>query len=172
MKVIKVLKQRDWTEAELKAANFRYYPVRKRLVMAKILHEARDIEITLEVLSAGEGDIICYTPGDEAKENLDDYNHWPVRRDLFRQNYRPWNEPGWQPNPAELHLMSYGCRPYYKTVGIWAQRLTRSLFVQSLESPRPVLLPPGRWLCIGVQGEPYHMNDYEFNSRYLTEPEE
>ena len=168
MKTIRVLKQRNWTDEELQAANFRYYDVRKRLVMAKVLNETTDIQITLEVLVAGEGDIICYTPGSEAKDDLDDYDHWPVRRDLFRQNYRAWDEPGWQPNAAELHLLSRGCRPFYKKVGVWAQCMRYPLYIQSLESPRPVLLPPGRWLCIGAQGEPYHMNDHEFRSRYIV----
>jgi hypothetical protein len=171
VKTIRVLKQRDWTEAELKAANFQYYAVRKRLVMAKMLKEAQDIEITLEVLSADEGDIICYNPGSVRLEHLEDYDHWPVRRDLFRENYRPWDEAGWLPNPAEEHLLLNGCRPFYKVVGVWAQYLTRALYVQSLESPRPVLVPPGRWLCVGVRGEPYHMNDEEFHNRYMLTPE-
>ncbi len=172
MRTIRVLKQREWTDEELQAANFQYYDVRKRLIMAKILDETIDIQLTLEVLTAGEGDIICYTPGTEPRENLDDYDHWPVRRDLFRQNYRAWNEPGWKPNAAELHLITHGCRPYYKKVGVWAQCLQRPMYVQSLESPRPVLIPPGRWLCIGVQGEPYHMNDREFRSRYIVPEDE
>lgn len=167
-RMIRVLKQRNWTEDELKAANFEYYAVRKRLVMAKLLKEAVDVELTLEVLSAEEGDIMCYTPGDEVHDDLDDYDHWPVQRDLFRQNYRPWNEPGWKPTLPEMYLLSRGCRPFYKVVGVWAQCLTSPLYVQSLESPRPALLPPGRWLCIGVQGEPYHMSDKDFRDRYLV----
>ena len=110
--------------------------------------------------------------GSFPRENLDDYDHWPVRRDLFRQNYRAWNEPGWKPNAAELHLITHGCRPYYKKVGVWAQCLQHPMYVQSLESPRPALIPPGRWLCIGVQGEPYHMNDREFRSRYIVPEDE
>ncbi|HEX2905522.1 MAG TPA: hypothetical protein VHO69_01580, partial [Phototrophicaceae bacterium] len=77
---------------------------------------------------AGEGDVICYTPGDQMLPSIEDYDHWPVRADLFRQNYRPWTEAGWRPNPVEIFLMTQGCRPFYKTVGIWAQRLRRALF--------------------------------------------
>lgn len=168
MRTIRVLKQRNWTEEELIAANFQYYPVRKRVVMAKLLKMAEDVELTLEILSAAEGDVMCYTPGDTVRDDLDDYEHWPVQRDLFRQNYRPWNELDWIPSPPAKDLMARGCRPFYKVVGVWAQCLTRNLYVQSLESPRPALLPPGRWLCIGVQGEPYHMNDREFRDRYLV----
>lgn len=167
-RTIRVLKQRDWTEAELLAANFRHYDVRKRLVMAKMLETTVDVELTLEVLVAGEGDIMVYDPGDTPYDDLDDYNHWPVKRELFRQNYRRWDEPDWKPSLAEIFLLAHGCRPFYKAVGVWAQPLTRNLYVQSLESQRPVLIPPGRWLCVGVQGEPYHMNDRDFRSRYIV----
>lgn len=167
-RTIRVLKQREWTETELTAAGFQQYAIRKRLVMAKMLEQAENVELTLEVLTAGEGDIMCYDPGDTAYDNLDDYDHWPVKRDLFRQNYRRWDEPDWKPTNPEVFLLAHGCRPFYKAVGVWAQRLARNLYVQSLESQRPVLIPPGRWLCIGVQGEPYHMNDRDFRSRYIV----
>lgn len=166
-----VLRQRKWTEAELIAADFKLYFPTKRLVMARILPDAKSIAITLETLAARKGDIICYTPGNVVHENLDDYDHWPVRRDLFRQTYRQWDEPGWKPNPAENHLMENGCRPFYKAAGVWAKRLHRPLTVQSLESPEPVSVPPGRWLCIGTEGEPYNMNDDNFRTRYVVPPE-
>jgi hypothetical protein len=168
MSQIRVLRQRNWNEDELRAANFKYYPARKRLIMAKVIHEVQDIEITLEVLKAGAGDVICYEPSPSPKASLDDYEHWPVRRDLFRQNYKPWDERNWKPNQAETHLMMNGCRPYYKAVGVWAQRLKTDIYVQSLESPHPVLVPPGRWLCIGAKGEPYNMSDESFNERYVV----
>jgi hypothetical protein len=94
-----------------------------------------------------------------------------VRRDLFRQTYRQWDEPDWKPNAAENHLMENGCRPFYKAVGVWAKRLRKSAYVQSLESPEPVLVPPGRWLCIGTEGEPYNMNDGNFRTRYIVPAE-
>ena len=166
MPIIRVLRQRNWTEHELKSAGFQYYETRKRLVMAKVLREIRNIEVTLETLIAGAGDIVCYDPGQIVHEDPDDYDHWPVKRALFMQTYRPWDDPNWRPNPAEARLMQYGCRPYYKVAGIWAQKLDRSVYLQSLESPRPVLLPPGRWLCIGSQGEPYHMSEIKFSNRY------
>lgn len=171
-KVVRVLRQREWTESELRAAHFQYYEPRRRLVMARLLKDTINIKMTLETLVARTGSIICYEPGDERREHLDDYEHWPVRADLFHKTYRPWKEAAWKPNPAEAHLLSLGCLPYYKHIGIWAQRLARPIYVQSLESPKPVLVPPGRWLCIGAQGEPYHMNDREFRERYLISDED
>lgn len=169
--VVNVLRQQKWTEAELIAADFGLYYPTKRLVMARVLPDAKSIEITLETLAARKGDIICYAPGTIVHQNLDEYEHWPVRRDLFRQTYRQWDEPDWKPNAAESHLMEHGCRPFYKAAGVWAKRLRKSMYVQSLESPEPVLVPPGRWLCIGTEGEPYHMNDENFRTRYIVSPE-
>jgi hypothetical protein len=167
-----VLRQRNWTDLELKEAHFKYYEPRKRLVMAKVLRTSRTISITMESLLATAGDIVCYDPGGkQARPDLEQYDHWPVRKDLFKQNYKPWDEKGWRPSPAEAHLLENGCRPYYKAVGIWARRLRKAMPVQSLESPEPILVPPGRWLCIGSQGEPYHMGDEKFRTRYLA-PEE
>lgn len=169
MPTIKVLRQRPWQEPELRAAGFKYFNTRKRLVMAKVLTETRDIEISLETLVASSGDIICYDPGTELRADVEDYDHWPIRSDLFRQTYRPWDEAGWKPNPQALHLMRFGCRPFYKVAGVWAQRLRRSIYIQSLESSGPVLIPAGRWLCVGNQGEPYHMSDEKFRARYVVD---
>lgn len=171
-KVVKVLRQRNWTEVELRAAHFHYYEPRKRVVMVQVLKDTIHIKMTLETLVARTGSVICYDPGAARRERLEDYDHWPVRADLFQKTYRPWREPDWHPNAAESHLMQLGCLPYYKHTGVWAQRLTRPIYLQSLESPQPVLVPPGRWLCIGSQGEPYHMNDQEFRERYLVPVED
>ncbi len=169
MPTIRVLRQRDWNEDELQAVGFHHYDTRKRLVMAKVIVETRNVEVTLETLIAGRGDVLCYEPSHIVRAGLEDYDHWPVRRDLFIQTYRPWDEPGWRPNEVEAHLMRFGCRPYYKASGVWAQRLTRPIYVQTLESQHPILVPVGRWLIIGVQGEPYTMGDTKFRSRYQVE---
>jgi hypothetical protein len=161
------LRQRKWSQAELQAVGFQYYETRKRVVMARLVSEARSIEMTLETLIVGAGDIICYDPGDTLQPSIDDYDHWPVKRDLFLKTYRPWDDPLWRPSEPAAHLMQHGCRPYYKAAGVWALRLQRDIYLQSLESPRPVLVPPGRWLCIGSKGEPYHMSDSKFRSRYI-----
>lgn len=165
-----ILRQQEWTDEELRAQGFQYYETIKRLTMAQVIRSTKNIEITLETLVAEAGDVMCYRPADQIMESLDEYEHWPVRRDVFVKNYRPWNEPNWQPTASEKHLMSRGCRPYFKAVGVWARRLRHSVMVQSLESPQPVLVPAGRWLCIGSHGEPYNMNNANFRSRYVVPP--
>lgn len=166
----KVLRQRDWTEQQLIKAGFRYYAPIKRVVMAKMLDTDANIETTLEVLNADRGDILLYTPGDVLHDELDDYEHWPVRADLFRQTYSRWDDMTWQPSVTEKFLLSKGCLPYYRKRGVWALKLPISIYIQSLESPEPVVVPAGRWLAIGPEGEPYHMNDESFRKRYETSP--
>lgn len=113
---------------------------------------------------------MVYDPGDGIRQDsIDDYNHWPVRSDIFRRTYRVWDESNWQPNDAEHHLMAQGCLPYYKHSGVWAKRLTEPVWMQSLESVQPVEVPPGRWLVIGTEGEPYHEADARFRERYIVE---
>lgn len=162
-----VLRQREWTREELERCGFNYYAPNKRVVMARILKQNTSIESTLEILMAESGDIICYDSGDELHEQLDDYYHWPVKRDLFRRTYKRWDELGWKPNPTQAHLIGFGCLPFFKWRGIWALRLPIAIYVQSLESPEPVVVPSGRWLCIGIEGEPYNMNDEQFQARYV-----
>lgn len=165
------MRQQDWKDEELKAKGFHYFPPIKRRIMARLISETTNIEVTLEVLSAGRGDIIIYDPGTEVKPELSDYDHWPVRRDLFKRTYKSWGDPNWKPNEAEMHLMVNGCRPYYKFVGVWALKLPFGIYVQSLESPEPVLVPAGRWLCIGSEGEPYNMSEENLFSRYMAPAE-
>ncbi len=164
-----VLRQRHWTEEELRASKLRYFPPRKKLVMARVLDMTMNVKTTIEVLSASKGDIIVYDPDEgEKKAQVEDYDHWPVQRDLFRKTYKPWDDIKWRPNAAEAHLIIHGCRPYYKHTGVWAIRLRQPVLIQSLESPKPVQVPPGRWLIIGSEGEPYHMGDEKFRERYLV----
>jgi len=163
----KVLRQREWTEAELAAAGFDYYQPVKRLVMARMITEETNIELSLEILTASSGDIIVYAPGDTVKPELDDYDHWPVKRDVFRQVYKRWDDSQWKPNEAQRHLLGNGCLPFYRARGVWALKLPISIYVQSLESPQPVVVPAGRWLCIGAEGEPYNMSDADFYERYV-----
>ncbi len=162
-----VLRQRVWTEEELKASRLKYYSPRKQRIMARTLIIPTKVEMTIEILSADKGDIMVYDPGDGAKlQDVEDYDHWPVKRDLFNKTYKLWDDLKWQPNEAELHLIMHGCRPYYKHKGVWAMRLEKPVLIQSLESPKPVEVPPGRWLIIGSEGEPYHMADKKFRERY------
>ena len=163
-----ILRQRKWTDDELKAGGFRYFQPIKRLIMARLLAENKRIDIETETITGKIGDFICYRPGTEARDNADDYDHWPVRRDIFFKNYKAWDDPDWQPNPAERHLLSTGCQPFYKALGVWAQRLHHPQRVQSLESPIPAVISPGYWLIIGVEGEPYSMSDESFRGRYAV----
>jgi len=168
MAATRVLRQRNWTEAELIAGGFRYYQPRKRLVMARVINTVTNIELTLETLMADAGDIICYNPGAEPKTEMADYDQWPVAKELFKKTYKAWDDGSWRPNTAEAHLMEHGCLPYFKSAGIWALRLPISIYVQSLESPEPSVVPRGRWLCIGLEGEPYNMNDEQMHTRYVV----
>ena len=163
-----ILRQKDWSDEELKAAGFQYYEPVKRLVMAKLLVEEKDVNIEVETITGKIGDFILYTPGDKYHPDPDEYDHWPVRSDIFFKNYRPWDEPEWKPNEAEQHLLDLGCYPYYKIEGVWAQRLRQSRKAQSLESPEAIEVPAGRWLIIGSKGEPYNNTDDEFRKRYIV----
>lgn len=167
----KVLRQHKWTEAQLEAGGFQYYETIKRLVMARVITQPQNIQITVELLVAKSGDVVCYTPGETVMPDIDHYHHWPVRHDVFNKTYQAWDEKPFIPTPAQRHLMEHGCRPYFKSTGVWAQRLRKSVWTQSLESPKPALIPQGRWLLIGSEGEPYHTNDKDFRSRYVVPPD-
>jgi hypothetical protein len=166
---MRVIRQQKWNDEELVARGFRYFPRKKQLVMARELPASeapKTIVTAWDSLVAQAGTMICYEPGDVVWPGLDDYFHWPVEKDIFGKTYRPWDEPNWTPTGAEAHLMSLGCKPYYKYVGVWAKQLTEETVIQSLESPEPVNVPPGAWVSIGVEGEPYALSDRSFNSRY------
>ena len=167
----RIWRQAKWRDEDLRALNFRPYPARRQLRMARVIEDASTIDITKEKLVAEAGYMLCYTPGTQARPNLSDYDHWPVRFDLFHKNYAPWPQDGWKPNPAEKHLLKHGCRPYYKSTPVWAKRLQSGVLVESLESEKPVHIPPGRWLVIGIEGEPYHTADARFRQQYEV-PEE
>lgn len=166
-----VFKQRKWTEGQLKAEGFRYYPTRKRVTMARILpkEEApKVIKTPWDTIVAQEGYFIAYDTGTVVRQNLDDYEPRPIEPHIFRETYRRWDDPSWRPSPPEAHLMKLGCKPYYKIVGVWAKRLREPLWVQSIESPKPILAPAGAWLCVGTAGEPWTVTDEWFHHRYIT----
>ena len=161
-----VLRQKDWTDDEFKAAGFSYYKPVKQLVMAKLLIETKAFDVEVETITGKIGDFICYDPGEALQDNPDDYPHWPVRSDIFFRSYRNWDEPDWTPTPPEKHLIDQGC--HRLPTRVRAQRLRESRKVQSLESPQPVEVPAGRWLIIGGKGEPYHNTDEAFRERYIV----
>jgi hypothetical protein len=163
-----IIRQRNWTEKELRDAGFHYYHRKKSLVMARRLPESEaplTIWANREKLTVQAGYMICYNPGKKAHPRLEDYEHWPCAPDIFRSTYKAWDSP-WKPRPAEKRLIAHGCKPYYKHTGIWAKRLTEETYIQSMESPKPVLIPAGDWIAIHGAEHPYHMSDKGFRERY------
>jgi hypothetical protein len=166
-----VFRQRKWSEAELVAAGFQRYESRKRVTMVRRLPKEESpkvIKTAWDTITATAGYFIAYQAGDKLHPSLDDYEPRPIEPHIFAETYAPWSEPGWKPTPAELHLMKLGCKPYYKTVGVWAKKLTEATSVQSLESAKPSIAPVGAWLCIGAAGEPWSVSDEWFHWRYAS----
>lgn len=166
-----VLRQRDWSAEALRAAGFRLYLPRKRLVMAREVGAARTVRSADGPLQARPGDVLCHRPDGHSRGHPDRHEHWPVRRALFERNYRPWDEA--LPDLPDLPLfLQAGYSAWYKHRGVQAQRLRARRRVQSLESAQPVQVAAGQWLLIGSAGEPWHMDDAAFRSRYFMPEEE
>jgi hypothetical protein len=170
-----VLRQREWTEDELRAAGFRLYQRKKQLVMARAL-TADEAPLTLQLgpdtVVATPGYMLCYNPAQGIRPTLADYDRWPVEPSIFAATYAPWDVPDWQPTAEEQHLLDLGCRPYYKWTGVWARRLAEPLRLQSRESAEPVTVPPSMWIAVGAEGEPWSISDATFRDRYLlTDPD-
>lgn len=171
MMVMNVLKQRTWTEEELRAEGFRQYQRKKTVVLARELRPGeapKRIKTAWDTLVALAGFMICYDVSDGRKhKTLDSYQHWPVEPSIFLKTYRKWdNHTPWTPNPAEKHLLELGCKPYYKHVGVWGKKLKTPQWLQSREGIEPILIPAGGWITIGIEGEPTSMTEYEFRKRY------
>ena len=165
--------QRKWTDEQLIAQGFRYYKPRKRITMARVLPSTeapKVIKTSWDTIVAKAGYYIAYSPGDVLKQNLDDYDPRPIEPHIFKETYRPWKEPDWKPSRVERYLMKMGCKPYYKTAGVWAKRLKHETWVQSIESSKPALAPVGAWLCVGTAGEPWTVEDRWFRERYIIPP--
>ncbi len=165
----KIYQQRKWTEAELIAQGFLYYAPVKRVTMVKQLTEneaPKVIKTEWDTVTATAGYYIAYVAGDKIKPNLDDYEPRPIEPHIFHETYRPWDEQGYRPTSTENHLSKLGCKPYYKTTGVWAKRLRKDTYVQSIESSKPSVAPAGAWLCIGTEGEPWTVTHEWFRTRY------
>lgn len=164
-----VIKQQDWTPESLRDSGFYRFNRKKQMVLARQLPaDEAPLHIKLEdgeTLVAHADYMICYHPGDTVRESLTDYHHWPVDPEIFAQTYRDWEDP-WVPTPAEQHLLTHGCKAYYKAVGVWAKELHDPVYVQSLEHDKPVLVPEGSILAIGAAGEPYHLDQETFTQSY------
>jgi hypothetical protein len=166
-----VIKQHQWRKSELIERGFAYYQRKKQLVLAARLPESvapMEIHYPMETVIAESGDVICFDPGSETRPTLLDYDHWSVKMSIFLQTYRDWDE-SLNPTTSEAHLLECGCKPYYKSIGVWARRLQAPTWIQSLESPQPMLIPEGMWLAVGPEGEPWHIEDEKFRQRYIIE---
>lgn len=166
-----VIRTKSWTQEELMTVGCTYYQRKKQLVMAARLPESAapmEIHYTYETVIAEAGDVIIFDPGTEVRKRLRDYDYWSVKYDIFRNDYRKWNAEDWIPTPSQMHLMKHHCNPFYKKQGVWAKRLTKETYIQSLESPKPQLVPAGMWLVIGSSGEPWHIEDSVFRQRYVV----
>ncbi len=162
--------QRKWTNEQLIAQGFHYYKPRKRITMARVLQSfeaPKVIKTSWDTIVAKAGYYIAYSPGDVLRKDLDDYDPRPNEPHIFKETYRPWKEPDWKPSRVERYLMKMGCKPYYKTAGVWAKRLKHETWVQSIESSKPSLSPVGAWLCVGTAGEPWTVEDRWFRERYI-----
>jgi len=160
-----VLRQRRWSQEALRAAGFRFWLPRKRLVMARRPGAAMTVMSPVGPLQALAGDMLCYRPDGRPRAEISECEHWPVRQALFERDYRPWDEA--LPRLAGLEaLQRAGCTPWYKYRGVWAQRRGAARRVQSLESARPQVVAAGQGLLIGLAGEPWHMDEGQFRSRY------
>jgi hypothetical protein len=62
--------------------------------------------------------------------------------------------------------MEYGCKPYYKSGGVWAKKLEEDVYLQSLEHVKPIKIRTGQYVAIGAEGEPYSMGEMTFHQRY------
>jgi hypothetical protein len=169
--VMNVLKQRRWTEEELKAEGFRSYDRKKTVVLARELrpNEApKRIKTAWDTLVAHAGFMICYDVSDGKKHTaLDSYTHWPVEPGIFLKTYRKWDvRTPWKPTAPEKHLLALGCKPYYKHASVWAKKLKTPQWLQSREGIEPILIPSGGWITIGIEGEPTSMTEAEFHERY------
>lgn len=165
----RIYQQRQWTEAELVAQGFLYYPPIKRVTMVRRLpkEEApKVIKTAWDTITATAGYYIAYVAGTTLKAKLDDYEPRPLEPHIFETTYKLWDEQKWKPNPTEKHLMQMGCKPYYKIAGVWAKKLKHDTYVQSIESSKPSLIPTGAWLCVGTSGEPWSVTEDWFRTRY------
>jgi len=171
-----VIRQKQWTEDELRAKGYEYF---ERIKEVTLVRELPPQEAPMEIktswgdtLIATAGYMICYRAGMVKRTSREDYEHWPVEPSIFAQTYKPWDEEDWKPNPAENYLLMSGCQPYYKSSGVWARKLDEDAYLLSLEHERPVKVRTGQYVAIGVDGEPYSMGDNTLHSRYTQEAQQ
>lgn len=164
-----VIRQKEYADEELQQQGFKYYERKREIIYARRLSESeapKTIKTSWDTLTANTGDMICYNiESESALPSLDEYDHWPVQSDIFEQTYAADHKTRFCTTAMD-QLLDAGCAPYYKHAGVWAKLLTEPTYVQTLESPEPVLFPVLEWLCIGVAGEPWVQSDDGFRGRY------
>ena len=165
-----VIRQRQWGKEELRNMGYEYYERIREITMVRELPKS-EAPLTIhthygDTLVAEAGYMICYSAGDTVFRTIDQYDHWPVAPEIFIQTYSPWDEPNWKPSPAQRHLLAAGCRPFYKSSGIWARKLDTDVYLQSKEHVEPVKIRTGMYVAIGHDGEPYSMGETTIHSRY------
>jgi len=163
-----VLKKKKWTDDDLRKAGFQHYPRRKEIVFVRTL-SPQDAPLQIktdwgDTLVAEAGYKICYRPDKVLRDNIDDYDHWPVAPEIFSATYQPFDSDA--KTPIMLHMIAKGCQPFYKVAGVWAKMLDEDVYIQSMEHKKPILVEKERFLAIGVDGEPYHMGEMTFHERY------
>lgn len=171
----KIYQQRQWTDIQLLAQGFRFYTPIKRVTLVRQLPAAEAplmIRTPYDTITATAGYYIAYQAGNVLRGHLNEYEPRPIEPHIFEKTYVPWDDPAWKPSATENHLLALGCKPYYKTAGVWAKHLREDTYVQSIESSKPSVAPSGAWLCVGVVGEPWSVTDSWFRSRYVIPHED
>ncbi|MEQ8672626.1 MAG: hypothetical protein RLP44_12020 [Aggregatilineales bacterium] len=167
-----IVRQRNWTEDELKAQGYSYYERKKDVVLARKLPDSEAPKTIRtaqgDTLIAQEGYIICYSSSEGEFDSLEKFVQWPVEPSIFAKTYKRWDDPDWQPDPAQLKLIALGCKPYYKFVGVWVKKAKDDVLLQSLEHAEPVKVKTGQYIAIGSDGEPYSMGENTLHSRYKS----
>lgn len=171
-----VLRQKEWSQEALIDAGFKYYHRRKRVVLARELPaEEAPLKLCYEhdELIATAGYMICFSAGGRKMKSLYDYHHWPVAPEHFTDYYVELDDPHWQPNRGQRHLLSLGCKPYINPVGVWAKKLKQPQMIQGIEHEKPFEVPQGSWLLLAPKGSdrgaPYWATDKAFQSRFYLE---
>lgn len=166
----KVYQQRKWTDDQLLAQGFAYYKPIKQVTLVRVLPASEApliIKTPYDTITAHAGFYIAYVAGTELRQHLHEYEPRPIEPHIFEKTYLVWDDPAWKPSTTQAHLLTMGCKPYYKIAGVWAKHLREDTYVQSIESSHPSLAPVGAWLCVGIAGEPWSVTDAWFRSRYV-----
>ena len=157
---------------------FTYYKRRPRRSMVRTTNAfEQNMEIKTEwgetLYLADRMSFLIFDPSehDQARP-INKIGHWPVAADIFATTYKVIYAPYDELSPAEQSLADQGCFAATKNEGTYATLLTDDVYIRGLEHPDdepPVLVPAGRWLIIGPDGEPYNTTNEKFAELYFVE---